>query len=571
MNYNKTKTEILDLLNISAFTLDNWIKNFIPEAYSNNYYDLSCILMFIKKEKKLSTRANKKLSVYTEIPKELVKYLKNDTWIKAYLNYINQKTHEDISKEILLTYQSRVDKTVCDSQLETIIPYNEMYAFSVAYQLLINSGQKSKTGAYYTPKFIINDILESNIQEDKTMLEPCCGVGFFVMEYILIYQEKFNKLPQHLIYCNDIDRYAVEITKLNIQYYFPDLSFEIKCEDGLNLSWDRQFDFILTNPPYGIKKKHIHLKTTEIFSQFIYSALFKYLKKNAIMNFVLPISVLSVTKHTEIRKIILEQFSLEKIKFYGKSFHGVFSDIVYIQIKNTNIINKNVLLILKDFFYVPQQQFIDNNYIISFHESSKNYNIGEYYKIPHITLEHAKFSLGIVTGNNDFFITDTYKDNTLPILSGKEIEPGKIIYTNQKYILNLFDRFQQKTKHCYYLEPKIIYRFISHKIISAVDYSGILTLNSANFLCVKDIGLAPEYISAILNSEIINKIHKMKNGNSVKVLKQHLINMPIFVFSKNIQDIIIKNYIKGFHKENNLIIEKQIRLFFIEQNNKSEN
>lgn len=565
MSHDKTKTEILDLLNISAFTLDNWIKNFIPEAYSNNLYDLSYILTFIKKEKKLSTRANKKLAFSTEIPKELLKYLNNDTWVHQYLHYIADKTYEDIATQLISTYQCRLDKKIIDSVLETIIPYNEMYAFSVAYQILINSGRKSQTGAYYTPKFIINDILETNIEKNKTILEPCCGVGFFVMEYILIYYEKFKVLPQNLIYCNDIDKYAVEITKLNIRYYFPDLSFDIKCEDGLHLNYNQQFDFILTNPPYGIKKKHSNLKTTEIFSQFIYSALFKYLKKDGVMNFVLPAGVLYVQKHKEIRKIILDKFSLEKIKFYGKSFHGVFSDIVYVQIKNNSTINEKVLFISKDFVYIDQQQFINNNYIISFLEFSQYHNIQDYYKIPHITLEKAKFSLGIVTGNNDFFISDSYKLNSLPILSGKEIEPGYIVYSNQKYILNLFDKFQQKSKHTYYLEPKIVYRFICNRIISAVDYSGTLTLNSANFFCFKHNNLPPEYISAILNSDIINTIHKIKHGNSLKVLKQHLIDLPIFIFSKNIQEIIVKNYQKGFHNENNLIIEKQIRLFFIEQ------
>jgi hypothetical protein len=63
------------------------------------------------------------------------------------------------------------------------------------------------------------------------------------------------------------------------------------------------------------------------------------------MNFVLPSSVLDVSKHKEIRKIILDQFFLERIKFYGKSFSGVFSDIVFIQIKNNQ--KENDLIIEK--------------------------------------------------------------------------------------------------------------------------------------------------------------------------------------------------------------------------------
>lgn len=561
MDHYKNKVEILETLNISALTLDNWIKNFIPEACSNQIYDLNLIRDFIIKENKLSQRANKKHSTNKEIPKELIKYLDNYEWLENFIAYIKDKSFEVVAEELIHTLQQRIYQMVCYDQLEKIIPYHEMYAFSVAYQILLNSGEKSRTGAYYTPKFIVNDILESTIEKDKTMLEPCCGVGFFVIEFIKIYLQKFQSLPQNLVFCNDIDPYAVQITKLNIEYYFPELSFQIKCENGLELSWDRKFDFIITNPPYGIKHKHTSLRTTEIFSQFIYSSLFKYLEKSGIMNFVLPSSVLSVSKHKEIRKIILDNFSLEKIKFYGKSFQGVFSDIVYIQIKNIPLINPEVNLILQNLSYFHQQNFIDNNYIISINNSHEHTTIEDYFKVPHVTLHSAKFSLGIVTGNNDYFLTEKEKKDTLPILSGKEIEPGLILYEQQKYILNLFDKFQQKPKHSTFLEKKIIYRFISNKIVTAVDCSGILTLNSANFFLLEGINLPLEYVSALLNSDIMNKIHKSKNGNPLKVLKQHLKILPIFLFPKNIQHIIVQNYNKGFHKENNLIIEKQIRFY----------
>ena len=46
----------------------------------------------------------------------------------------------------------------------------------------------------------------------------------------------------------------------------------------------------------------------------------------------------------------------------------------------------------------------------------------------------------------------------------------------------------------------------------------------------------------------MGKIHKSKNGNPLKILKQHLQILPIFIFSKNIQNIIVQNYHK-IHKE----------------------
>lgn len=561
MNNYKNKIEVLKVLNISPLTLNNWIKNFIPHAYSNQLYDLSLINKFITDEKKLSKRANKKKSIIKEVPKELIKYLEKTDWLDYFIDYIYDKPFELVAQELIHTLQQRIYHMPCNDYLEFILPYNEIYAFSVAYQILLNSGEKSRTGSYYTPKFIVNDILENTIKFNHTILEPCCGVGFFAIEYIKLYILKFNCLPQNLLFCNDIDPYAVQITKLNIEFFYPNLKFNIKCENGLELSWDNKFDMIITNPPYGIKHKHQSLQTTEIFSQFIYSSLFKYLDQNGIMTFVLPSSVLSVSKHKEIRKIILNDFFLEKIKFYGKSFQGVFSDIVYIQIKNMPIKNPNVKIILQNLSLFPQQKFIDNNYIICINNLTNHTEVEDYYKIPHIKLENCKFSLGIVTGNNKFFLSEQHKKLSIPIISGKEIKQGLIIYKNQKYILNLFSKFQQKPKKNTFLKNKIVYKFISNKIISAVDYSGILTLNSANFIIVDNINLPLEYISAILNSNIINKLHKIKNGNPLKVLKQHLKILPIFIFSKQIQNVIVQNYKKGFHQENNLIIEKQIRIY----------
>lgn len=563
MNKYKNKEEVLNTLNISSLTLDNWIKKSIPEAHSNNMYNLDLIYDFIKKENKLSNRANKKHCVKNPVSKELLNYLEQTDWIKLFWDYISDKSFLLVAEELVHTLQQRIYKMTCNDPLEKIMPYNEVYAFSVAYQILLNSGDKSRTGSYYTPKFIVRDICENIIEFEKTILEPCCGVGFFVIEYIKIYLIKFKQLPQNLIFCNDIDPYAVQITKLNIEFYFPDLKFQISCENGLNLQWNKKFDFVVTNPPYGIKNQHENLKTTEIFSQFIYNSLLKYLSKNGVMNFVLPSSFLSVSKHKEIRKIILEDFFLDIIKFYGKSFEGVFSDIIYIQVKNQNIKNDEVLLILQNLCHVSQQSFIDNNYIISINNCEEHENVNNYYKVPHISLKNANYSLGIVTGNNKFFISEKKKENTIPILSGKEICAGNIIYKKQQYILNKFESFQQKPQINKFSKPKIIYRFISNKIVTAVDYSGALTLNSANFFTLDNIDLPLEYVSALLNSDIVNKIHKIKNGMPLKVLKQHLQKLPLFIFSDTIQKLIVANYKKQCHKENNLIIEKQIRLYLL--------
>lgn len=560
--YNKNS--ILKKFNISSATLDNWIRNSIPHALNNNEYSLGVIEKFIKDNRKLESRANKKNSGNIEYPKELVKYLNNSEWVKDYICFIDGKDKTNIANEIIDLYRSRLTGVEPINNLAAIIPHNELYSYSVAYQILLDSGDKSKTGAYYTPKFIVQAIVESLVSKDKKFLEPCCGVGFYTIEYIIAYKNKFNCFPDGLIYSNEIDPISAEITRLNIINLTKDKmpNFTVTCGDGLTLPYN-DIDLIITNPPYGIKYNYSEMKTTEIFSHFIHKTLSQYLSKNGLMNFILPYSVLSVEKHKEIRKYFLTKYTVENIKHYGKSFDGVFSDIVSLQIVNKKPRNNIIKMSNGENKEIPQLLFVKNDFKIT-HINEKDIEaLEDYYSVPHCTLNDATFALGIVTGDNSSFVfnevpSQSYKE----IISGKEIYSGKIDYKEKKYILNNPSKYQQKPDMSLFLKKKIIYKFISKEIVSAVDTSGILTLNSANLIILKNgSGLEEEYVSAILNSKLINHIYKMKFGNPLKVLKKSIQELPIFIFSNEVNKKIVENYKKGLHADNDLIIEENVKKY----------
>lgn len=578
-NLNYAKNEILNILNISSATLDNWIRTSIPEALVGSLYHLETIEKFIQSTQKLESRANKKKSDSLEYPKTLVKYLKDSSWVQSYLSYIQDKDKQLISDEIISIYRNRLNNVSSDSFLSTLIPHNDLYSYSVAYQILLDSGEKSKTGAYYTPQFIVQEVIQSLVHKDKKYLEPCCGVGFYTLEYIKAYHERFGSYPNGLIYANELDSVSAEITRLNIlqltQNQMSD--FYVSQGDGLQLALE-DMDLVITNPPYGIKYKYPAMDTTEIFSHFIHKSLSQFLKTDGIFNFILPTSVLSVAKHKEIRKYILDNFKIEYIKHYGKSFDGVFSDVISLQIRKVSptlqdsrnihtvqiIQEENDQVITKK---VSQQTFIDNDYTITFIDDDENNMMKQYYSIPHVTLKDCTFALGIVTGDNANFVFDNPSPDKSfkEIISGKEVSKAAIDFSKKKYILDEPNRYQQKPSMSLFQEKKIIYKFISKEIISAVDTTGILTLNSANFIVLNPSVTTPEgeilseeYISAILNSQSINCIYQMKYGNPLKVLKKSLQELPIFIFDKNIRDNIVSNYLSGKHHENNLIIEEQI-------------
>ena len=102
------------------------------------------------------------------------------------------------------------------------------------------------------------------------------------------------------------------------------------------------------------------------------------------------------------------------------------------------------------------------------------------------------------------------------------------------------EAFQQCAKTEFYrAKEKLIYRFISTKLIFGYDNEQTLTLNSCNVLIPRIDGLNMKYVMAILNSSPAQFIFE-KLFNSVKVLRSHIESIPIPVPDNKTQTEIIK-------------------------------
>ena len=54
-----------------------------------------------------------------------------------------------LAKDIVDLYKSRLNNKNTPNELSNIIPHDDLYNYSVAYQILLDSGNKSKIGVYY--------------------------------------------------------------------------------------------------------------------------------------------------------------------------------------------------------------------------------------------------------------------------------------------------------------------------------------------------------------------------------------------------------------------------------------
>ena len=84
---------------------------------------------------------------------------------------------------------------------------------------------------------------------------------------------------------------------------------------------------------------------------------------------------------------------------------------------------------------------------------------------------------------------------------------------------------QQVAKEEIYRAPeKLVYKFISSKLVFAYDDSSSLFLNSANILIPQIQGMSMKSVMAFLNSELFQYVYMELYGD-VKILKGNLMQM----------------------------------------------
>lgn len=528
----------------------------ISRATKNNWSRLNFTEQDIRN--KLTKRANKRYSKKTIIPVEyfvnpenintLYDILKicKDKEVCIYSlalnllltnNLIHQAKNNFISEnnyinEILEEYKNITP----NKNLLTIkLPNDEKDFLGIVYQSLLNEGSKNKQGSYYTPQTIINSIT-SNLQVNTKYLDPCCGTGSFLLSASEIIQNPEN------IYGYDIDKIACFIAKINLILKYKNIKFRpnIFNKDFLEESIQHEkFDIIATNPPWGAitqkkyKKIYPEITSGESFSYFIIKSS-KLLKNKGKMYFVLPESILNVKKHQDVRQFLLNNFHINKFEFAGRAFSSVLSNVIILHLdKNMKIStvtiqeDNNRAKIIDQNYY---KQNTNNNFSILDNKDIKI--LEKIYSVPHLILdETSQWALGIVTGNNSKHISQN-KNSGEKIFSGKNISKYKISDTD-KYIIYNREQFQQVAPdNIYRAKEKLVYKFISKKLIFAYDNKQRLFLNSANILIPNLNGYTQKASLAFLNSTLFQYIYK-KKFNELKVLKGNLMELPFPVIDKN--------------------------------------
>jgi methylase of polypeptide subunit release factors len=212
--------------------------------------------------------------------------------------------------------------------------------------------QEKLFGQVYTPNFIVCKILDdigfnSPAILRKTIIDPACGDGRFLMEIVkrIIEFSSENELKKNLEYVFgwDIDNIALEYCIANLNYLIKDKNIEmqwnISATDSIKkyekpdlfaVDDYQKFDFIVGNPPY-IRIQHLDLEqrtyiqnnydfcksgSTDIYIAF-YELCLNLLSENGTCGLITPNTFLFTETARSLRQHFSSNKDLVQITNYG--------------------------------------------------------------------------------------------------------------------------------------------------------------------------------------------------------------------------------------------------------------
>jgi type I restriction-modification system DNA methylase subunit len=531
----------------------NSAKTFVPNEYAGNEEDIPLIENIIRIVARYQLKTAE--SIFVICLKKLVDVKIFDKLpLSELLKFYNKSSINQNLKQELNLWQLELDIE------SNIAAYQELFEADIrldgdfigsVYQSILTEGHKSKEGSYYTPNDICLQMAGDYLNQIKgqvKILDPCCGTGQFLLAAGKQIRKMGRLIKPENIWGYDIDPIAVKIARINLMILFRDFDFHpnIYTRDLIyNYSLDdklrkhRKFDLILSNPPWGaefqveqlsfLKEKFPSILTMESFSYFVFIAL-NLLNENAFLSFILPESILNIKFHKDIRKYILQNAKILKIYNYQRVFKNVFTPVIRLDLQKKTEDNRQLCIYNNEQkFVIDSSRFRTNsNHVFDIYNTSEDAAIlKKVFSLPHTNLKNqADWVLGIVSGNNKEFLSQSPKKSFQAVLKGKDI--GKFsIKPPKNWIRFDRDKLQQAAPLVKYkAKEKLIYKFISNKLVFAYDNKQYLSLNSANIVIPKLPDYPMKAIMALFNSSLYQFIFR-KKFFAIKVLRSHLEELPL--------------------------------------------
>jgi len=377
------------------------------------------------------------------------------------------------------------------------------------YEQHISRDERKSLGQFYTPDWIIEFIIKRiPITKNKTILDPACGSGGFLIKAYDKLEENYkkfgtrkkdihNNILKNNLFGFDINPFAVQLTATNLVLKnLKERTDTIKIlekdslgkgldewtsKNGIDLNrqtklinieseYPKEYDAVIGNPPYfnlkikDIKEKYpnenfdsIATGKTNIASLFLKKYI-GLLKEDGYLGFVVPKSLTYVEPWKPIRKFILDNCQIKAIYDLREAFEGVKLEEIVIILKKTKGINQDDLVniyykyhtkkgLIEKKHKVKHSLFNEDFFPIYFYDI--NLNIKSKIERNSLTLgSFCDITRGAYLQKYKTILTDSKTtEGDIRIMAGKDI--GVYKYRGHKY-LNLENRkvreFDKKIK-----------------------------------------------------------------------------------------------------------------------------
>ena len=378
---------------------------------------------------------------------------------------------------------------------------------------------------------------------------------------------------------------------------------------------DKGFDIVIGNPPWVFTRgQHFTDKHKKYFDEYIKSlgilqekkgrniqsgklnlySLFilrciPFIKDNCCLGFVIPNNILRTTTYDLVRKNILDTCKIKTVVDLSAGvFKGVTAASVILILQKTpdkkerDSKETHVIYDVKD---LSMEKFKEHTIkqVIFYKNPSHTFNIlleinsnkinDEITKDTEPLGDICEYIIEGIVGKIDRDVFDEKKSNMYkPFLVGKNIGRYEIKYKN-KFIRYDREKLHRARPEEVFLSDKILVQRISggnRPLIATYDKEKFYTFASINNIVLKkSIKYSNEYITSVLNSNLINWYYSINFSNrstlTVNISKTFLEKLPIKKISKEEQKKIIeltqdilqakKKYSKEFKINNKKIFE----------------
>ena len=305
----------------------------IPDSFKWINYDLSYLNGLTKSEKqKLSKKEelNIRQSIGEAVPTIIFEQIAKK--IKKFLMFpqLKQTDIEDIIEK------NNLEKS--DNLKEFVIRNKGNYSISTLSKIIEYANLKrQKNSAYFTNKFIIQEIFEnlpSFDSDELNIIEPSVGSGNFLP---FIFKKYAGKKKVNLTVV-DIDKDTIELLKVIYDKRSVPQNFHINfvCADYMELHHERM-DLIIGNPPFSkingkyrmeLLKNNYNKESTNL-AEFI---LEKAILNSDFVSMIMPKNLLNTPEFSRTREI-LSRYKVDSIiDFSENGFKGVLVETINIMI-----------------------------------------------------------------------------------------------------------------------------------------------------------------------------------------------------------------------------------------------